>query len=401
MLSRRNVLLSAAVTSIGAKPFYLQASSKKRKVGVVGGGILGAAVAAFLARAGTDVILFEKARPANGATSKSVAWINAIVNDAPYMQLRSKSLAAWHEDDARWKMNVLWGGSINWANDSKKASLQSKAEILRQMGGKPRFISSSEITHEIPQILPGDNVQFAFETFTDGHVDPVIATYRYLEVAKEYGASILYPCEVTKIRMQGNQCVGVETTKGEFALDDLVVASGTDTPTLLALVDRKLTLAHKPGLVVQTTPRPFFTKKVFEASSILEFKQYADGRFLTSFTGGPPDLPVHHDIRKSRIEYPNDALRYQHGAMLIERTAQYMPDIAEAQPAKILIGFRPYPLDNRPIVGWVPGIRNLYVMVTHSGVTLAPILARYATKEILKNVNVSDLDKYRPSRFIF
>ncbi|EJL27975.1 FAD-binding oxidoreductase [Novosphingobium sp. AP12] len=376
------------------------AQNRRKRVGVIGGGLIGASIAAQLAKAGADVIVFEKVRPAAGATEKSVAWINPVVNDAHYMKLRLQSMAAWLEDDRALGMKAIWGGSLSWAYSDKKDSLQKKATLLEATDDPPRYLTGAQITKAEPGILPGDGVELAFQTAKDGHVDPVFATQCYLAAAKRLGAKVLYPCEVTAIKVRGGAVVGVATTKGDFDLDHVVSVTGTDTPRIMALLDRKLELAHKPGLVVHTAPRPVTTKLVYEASSILEFKQYADGRYLTSFTSGPPNLPQHAEILQHQMAYPDPALQQRHGELLIERTAQYMPAIAGATPTKVLLGFRPYPLDNKPIAGPVPGVKGAYVVVTHSGITLAPILGRHAAQEIMTGVEAPILAPYRPTRYI-
>ena len=397
---RRSVLGGfATLAALPIIPAYARPAQRLR-VGVLGGGIIGASVATQLAKAGADVILFEKSRPAAGATEKSVAWINPVVNDAHYMKLRLESMDAWAQDDRAYGMKAIWGGSISWAYANKNDALREKASLLETTNDKPRILSGPDISRVSPGIMPGKDVAFAFQTARDGHIDHVFATQRYLLAAKRYGARILYPCEVTAIRIERGASKGVTTTKGQFDLDHLVSVTGTDTPRIMALMDRKLELAHKPGLVVHTTPRPVTTNMVYEASSILEFKQYADGRYLTSFTSGPPNLPQHGEILQRQMPYPDALLAQHHGEMLIARTAEYMPAIAGAQPSKMLLGFRPYPLDNRPIAGPVPGVEGAYVIVTHSGITLAPILGRYAAQEIMGSAQVSMLAPYRPSRYI-
>ena len=57
------------------------------------------------------------------------------------------------------------------------------------------------------------------------------------------------------------------------------------------------------------------------------------------------------------------------------------------------------PLDEFPVIGALPTATGVYVTVTHSGVTLAPILGRYAAQEILEAVRVEMLSPYRPERF--
>ena len=400
MTFQRRIFLGGLAATAAFGSTSLLAKGKKPRVGIIGGGIIGASIAAQLAKAGADVVLFEKKEPAAGATRNSVAWINPVVNDAHYMKLRLESMSAWLEDDRLFGMKAIWGGSTSWAYENKRGSLQEKATLLEVTDDPPHYLTGEGITKVNPGIFPGDNVKLAFQTFKDGHVDPVFATQCYLAAAKRNGARIVYPCEVTAVTLRDGQLTGVKTTKGDYPLDHLVSATGTDTPHVMGLLGRELKLAHKPGLVVHTAPQPVITKQVFEASSIIEFKQYADGRFLTSFTSGPPNLPQHAEILQHQMDYPDDFLRQHHGEMLIARTAEYMPAIAKGKVAKVLLGFRPYPLDNRPVIGAVPGVKGAYVVVTHSGITLAPILGRYAAQEIMTGADAPILAPYRPSRYI-
>lgn len=396
--TRRDFVIGAA--SLAAMSVRASAAGRRTRVGVIGGGIIGASAALQLARAGADVLVFEKEAPAAGATRASVAWINPVVNDPEYMRLRLESMGAWHEDDRALGMNAIWGGSISWAYPSKEEALRAKAAVLQRTDDPPHVLTSRQITDVSPGVYAGDDVAFAFETHRDGHVDPVYATSRYLAAAKALGATILYPCDVKGIIVASGRMTHVETSRGRFALDHLVSVAGVDTPRIMAMMGRTLELAHKPGLVVHTDARPIVTDKVFEASSIFEFKQYTDGRFLTSLTGGPPELPVHTAIRQQRLPFPDDDLQRHHGQMLIEQTAKYLPAIAGARPEQVLLGFRPYPLDNRPICGPVPGVEGAYVVVTHSGITLAPILGRCVAQEIMRKTPAASLSPYRPNRYI-
>ena len=61
---------------------------------------------------------------------------------------------------------------------------------------------------------------------------------------------------------------------------------------------------------------------------------------------------------------------------------------------------RPMPADELPIVGSVPGVRGVFVLATHSGVTLAPALARALAEEICNARPPEELLPYRPQRFL-
>jgi glycine/D-amino acid oxidase-like deaminating enzyme len=90
----------------------LQAHPRALRVGIAGGGIVGASIAFHLAQAGASVTLFEKAQPASGATQNSFAWLNVFVTDPQYRALRLQSLMAYHDLDRRLKL----GHHLGWVH---------------------------------------------------------------------------------------------------------------------------------------------------------------------------------------------------------------------------------------------------------------------------------------------
>jgi len=66
----------------------------------------------------------------------------------------------------------------------------------------------------------------------------------------------------------------------------------------------------------------------------------------------------------------------------------------------LTLGFRPLPEDGFPIVGYLPGSDDVYIAVTHSGVTLAAIMGETIRREILTDITLDTFAPYRPQRFI-
>ena len=62
------------------------------------------------------------------------------------------------------------------------------------------------------------------------------------------------------------------------------------------------------------------------------------------------------------------------------------------------IGERPTPADGFPAIGRPKATKNLYVMVMHSGITLAPAAGSFATREILGGERDALLAPYHPDR---
>ncbi len=65
----------------------------------------------------------------------------------------------------------------------------------------------------------------------------------------------------------------------------------------------------------------------------------------------------------------------------------------------VRLAARPMPADGLPIVGPVPGVDGVHVAVTHSGVTLAPVVGRLVAGEVVTGARADELGGVRPDRF--
>ncbi|MDX2142482.1 MAG: FAD-binding oxidoreductase [Rhodospirillaceae bacterium] len=378
----------------------MSARGKPLKVGVVGGGILGASIAYHLTQAGAEVTVFEKKAPATGATFNSMAWINPFTRDKHYVALRLQSLAAWREIDIPLQMGVTWGGSITWGDDEAEAKyVKGRAAPLDGMDFPIRTIDATEMGLLSPATEPGP-LTAAFFAPLDGHVDPVWATHRFLDYARLSRANVIYPCEVHGLAFKGGNLKGAETSQGFFALDRVVSVAGTGTPAVLAQAGFDLKLRHAPGYVAHSLPIAELTKVMYDGPRQFEFKQMTNGRFVAGFAPAPPEhIPQHESIRAGEVDFEDADVRERHGERVISQVKAYIPKAEGLVLDHVRMGFRPMPTDGHPVVGPVPGTPGVYCVVTHSGVTLAPILGRYVAQEVMAGTPVEMLGPYRPERF--
>ncbi len=384
----------AATASVGPLAF---GKERKKSIGVVGGGIVGASIAMHVSRAGAHVTLFEKLAPATGATGKSFAWINAFTNDPHYRALRLKSIYAYRELDRQLQLNITWGGAIHWALDLAEAEImKANAAEFNQAGYSARMMTPEGLAALAPNVRLGSFDAALFSPL-DGHVDPVFATQKLLNQAKIDGADIVHPCEVTELRFKRDRLSGVSTTAGDYSLDRLVIAGGVDTPTLAAQAGFTPPLMHAPGILVHTEPTRALVGRVIE-SPHLYFKQYRDGRIIGTDGYYAPEIPAHQGILQGPQEMPEE-IRAMHGERILSKIKDKLLGAQDAAYHHLTLGFRPMPQDRLPIVGFSPGNSDVYLAVMHSGVTLAPIMGRYISHEILTNDLIDELAPYRPDRF--
>ena len=126
--------------SVAALPGARYAMAAPKRVGIIGGGILGSSLAYHLAQRGADVTLFEKSGPAQGATQNSFAWINSTFSKRPRHYHRANLLGAmgYRALDAELggDLGVKWGGALQWYGADRRAR-----RLRQQVEFKPGCLS--------------------------------------------------------------------------------------------------------------------------------------------------------------------------------------------------------------------------------------------------------------------
>jgi glycine/D-amino acid oxidase-like deaminating enzyme len=355
------------------------------RVVISGAGIMGASIAYHLAKRGAQVTVLEKQHPGAGATQNSFAWLNATFSKQPrsYYELNLAGIAGWRRLSLEFPgLKVQWGGGVQWYEPGEAADrLRKNIPAHESLGYSVQSIDADEIPRLLPSITPGP-VGAACFADQEGTVDPIQALNVFLENAKAMGAKVEYPCELTGIARSNGRVTGVETTRGKFECDYLVLASGVDTERLAKLVDINVPLKESPGALAHTKPQPRLLDRVALAPAA-NIKQNPDGRIVTGTDfGGTP-------VKDTSREF---------GQGLLKNAQRFLPKL-QLDLETVTLGHRVLPKDDLPIVGFAQQCPNLYIAAMHSGMTLSPFVGQVAAMEILDGAQVDLLAAYRPSRF--
>ena len=171
------------------------------------------------------------------------------------------------------------------------------------------------------------------------------------------------------------------------------MASGVQTTELASLLDVHIPQQQSPGIVIKTTPcaEVLHNVAVIHAPPMdekrhqhLHLRQLADGSLR---------------IGQGTQEGINRDDSQQHADALLARARAYLPAIADAEAIPTPVGYRPMPLDGFPVLGFTEAVKNLYIALMHSGVTLAPLVGEVAALEIIDDVQVEWFKPYRLERF--
>ena len=379
---------------------------KPRTVAVIGAGIMGATIAFRLAKRGLFVTLIDKGHPGHGASSHSFAWINAGAKEPiGYHNLNRRSLEMWPrfgaqigDEGSPHSVGLRWGGKVSWESDPAAAdALVSRVRQLQSWGYPTRLIDASELQSLEPGLDIGP-VSAAEYSPNEGQVEPQMVVDSCLRRIGELGCEILTGTEVTEFEQAADgRILAVATSSGarkvDIKVDTVVLAAGTATTGLASLAGVRVPQAESPGVVIRTNPVPPLLKNVpvlyapalTDGRREIHMRQCADGRFM-----------IGEGDQESLAEDDSEA----HANDLLTRACQYLPGLAGTEAIPVPVGWRPMPLDGYPVMGFAAQAPNLYVALTHSGVTLAPVLSQLSAQEICDGTPAEAvLGPYRPQRF--
>jgi glycine oxidase len=355
-------------------------------VAIVGGGVIGLALARELSSRGVDVIVLERGRTGDEASSAAAGLLTAQADaEAPSsffdFALESRNLYP----DWAGAIGEETGIDVGWRQTGflRCASPEVLDRFLwqREAGLPVERLGAPEIDRcSAGRVNPAvsDALFFPRDSLVNNrHL--VRALRRGLEMR---GVPVLEGVAVTRFVVDRESCRGVETSEGTLSASHVVDAAGA-----WAALDPTLPFAIpvepvRGQIVELADPRPFPT--VVESRDVYLVPR-ADGHVLVGAT-----------IERTGFVKEVTAAAV---ARLLTAAIALAPSLETAQVSDAWAGLRPGTPDGLPIIGESP-IRSLYLAAGHfrNGVLLAPITA-LRVADLVTGVAVRDLAPFAPERF--
>lgn len=345
-------------------------------VAIVGAGVLGSAIAWRLAEAGHAVRIYDP-NPGGAASSGSLAWLNAsFAEDPVYNRLRHDSLRIWTQLKAEApELPIEFDGAILWEQDH--FHLPQILASQQDLGRPAEMLDRDAHLLREPHVPQPPEAALACQG--DGYGEPRGITAWFQERARLSAAAVVAE-DVEAVEVTDGRVAGVRSASGSQPAEHVILAAGVKLPELTAPHGVGIAMDNRPGLLVTTSPAPPAITAML-ATDGLHGWQGEDGRYLigADFGGGE--------------EFGDPEI---FAARLVQRLGELIPSAAGRSVERITVRERPMPADGRPAIGPL-GPEGLYVVSTHSGMTLAPVIAEMVTREIGGDDDPR-LDPYRPDR---
>ncbi|MDN3027303.1 FAD-dependent oxidoreductase [Streptomyces sp. S.PB5] len=362
------------------------------RVAVIGVGILGASAGWHLCRHGARVVFVDAGRPGEGVTDWSFSWVNAGNKTVrrSYFDLNVAGMAAHRELAGIIGADSWWhpGGHLRWADDPvTHAKNLETAELLLDWGYRVEVCTGAEVRRRLePALAMPDETPVLFypdEAWVHGRR----LVGRLVDRAVASGAELRSGTAVRDIGTGGDGSVRTVALSDGSRLDvDVVVnAAGPAASQVAGLVARDLPMLREPGVVTRLACAQVPVHRAMHAPHI-EIRPDGEGSVV-----------LHSREIDALIDTGEEPARL---ARLLHDSARHaVPVLGDARVARTRVSHRPIPADGFPSVGAVPSVPGYFEAVSHSGITLGPVLGRLLAAEILSGKRDELLADFRPERF--
>ena len=281
------------------------------------------------------------------------------------------------------------GGSLEWAEgDGEERELRARVDRLAGRGYPAAWISAERARHMEPGLAIPDHLTGVAFYAGDGWLDAPQLIRRLLAAASAGGAEIHRATPVRSLRVRNDRVEALIVDEGEIAAESVLICVGPATRAFLAPLGVHLPVGRVPGLLAVTSRPTEPLGRVVHAPGI-HLRPDASGGLML----GAGDI----DELVTDTSAPETASAV--AARLLERAARVFPPARDVRLVDSRIGVRPMPEDGHTIAGRTARLRNAWVLATHSGITLGPLLGRLIAGEIAGGAPSPALAPFRPERF--
>jgi glycine/D-amino acid oxidase-like deaminating enzyme len=211
---------------------------------VVGGGVMGAAIACELAERGSAVLLLERRHLCAGPTRHSTAIVRLHYTQALLVRMAALGLEVYRGVEDRYGTSAGFTrcGMLFGVAEAERETLAANVEVGLAEGARTALVSAEEV-REIDTRVRADGLAFCFEPEA-GYCDPYLATAGFAAAAVRAGARVEEDAEVTSL---GDGFV--ESARGRVEAGAVVVAAGPWSAPLVAPLGYELPIAPAPAEV--------------------------------------------------------------------------------------------------------------------------------------------------------
>jgi glycine/D-amino acid oxidase-like deaminating enzyme len=358
-------------------------------IAIVGGGIVGASCAYFLADRGARVLLLESGRIGREASGVNAGGVRQQARALPEMPLALRSLGLWPEMDKRLGARLQY----DRCGDLRIVETDADVEKVRAIAAREREAGLSLEWVEgqaLRSLVPALSSRVLGGTFcaTGGQANPLLVAPTFGKRARDLGAIVWESCAVKWLRRDGAG-FALETANGRVRAARLVLSAGAWTPLLAEGLGLRVPISlFVPQMTASIPLPPVLGPVLLGFSRKLSMKQMQSGAVLIG--GGKRgwgDLvtrargPAEENMRLGAVD-----------------AVEVLPVLARAETTRSWVGLEGLTPDEMPIIDHIAGVFVAAGFCGH-GFAIGPVVGQLLSEWLLDGRPSLDLSAFRLDRF--
>lgn len=374
-------------------------SSKQFDAAIIGGGVIGCAIAWRLAEAGMRVAIIERGevgREASHAAGGMLAPLAEADGADDFFHLAVKS-RAMYADFAR-ELKTASGIDIEYRTEGTlflsltgedDEELDRRWRWQHEAGLNVKRLNADCARKLEPMI--NRQLRWALKFPDDHQVNNRRLVSALYSAALSAGVEFQTNNEVRKLLIESSagrrQVTGVITSNSEILSSTVIIAAGCWSSLLTDEIETQPEIEPVRGqmVAVEMTATPV-------NHVIYSRRGYIVPRFGGYLIAGSTSEKVGFDKRVTAGGM----------ASIIERASEILPDFSKLAITETWAGLRPHASDDLPVLGADPNVMGLIYATGHyrNGILLTPITALAISELILKGESGINLSPFNSGRFI-
>ena len=360
---------------------------------IVGGGIIGCAIAFFLAKAGVHPLVMERGQVGGEASSGAAGMLTAQTHTdeaGPLFDLKLASRALYEglasELLDRTGLDIEYrriGHVAPALTDEENETVGRRVEWQREHGLAAEWLDAREARALEPGLAL--DVRGAGWFPQDHHVNNTAVTQAFASATMRLGGQVRTDCAALDLVGEGERVTGVKTANEILSAGTVILCAGAWMQQFEKAAGIPLPIVPAKGqMVVAKLEPPALGHVVYGTAA------YAIPR------------PSGEHIMGSTVEFVGFDKRVTVEGMtgVLQGITRLVPALHEAAMVTNWACLRPAAPDGLPLLGRVPGRPGLVIATGHfrNGILLAPITGKIIAELIVDGKSSLSLEPFRPDR---
>jgi len=389
---------------------------------VVGGGAVGNGIAYHLAKAGWDTMLVERDELTSGSTWHAAGLLPLFNMSYATTHIHKYSVDFYKSLEAETGLNAGFAvvGNLRMAQHQARmdeymlySAVADSADVYHE------FMTPAQIKERWPLVRTDDLVGALFHP-QDGYINPADVTQAMAKGARQHGATIERKIQVDAYRWTGSEWI-VSCTKMidkggnlipseetfEIHAEHVVTATGNHAQRTAKLLGIKIPAIPVEHQFIVTEPDPMLVeyRKNNPEHPVL---RDADAKWYVREERGGWILGPYEKGAPARFEYGvPDSFRADLFPLALDRIEEEYMAFIHRLPSSEPVGLKDdfngpicYTPDGNPLVGPVPGLRNMWIAEGFSfGITAAGGTGYYLAQMMTQGEAEIDMASLDPRRY--